>query len=210
MRSSVIRGFLPTSACVLHPVLPLHSFLLLISFVRTLYRFSVLLTLSPLPPPASHSHLLSAQPPPRSPPLPLLCAPLFPASHQSLALASPSRTYGMMDRRASGASEARGHLPGALHCRGSQGPAMQPRPRTSVSRHSHATCAQSKLLCRSQLNLGPAHFAAAFVSSRRAVCVVTDAVRSSVLRQKNKESLAVEKMTMLQMKHKTQQTQKML
>lgn len=148
--------------------------------------------------------------PPHPPPLPLLCAPLFPASHQSLALASPSRTYGMMDRRASGASEARGHLPGALHCRGSQGPAMQPRPRTSVSRHSHATCAQSKLLCRSQLNLGPAHFAAAFVSSRRAVCVVTDAVRSSVLRQKNKESLAVEKMTMLQMKHKTQQTQKML
>lgn len=122
-------------------------------------------------------------------PLPLLCAPLFPASHQSLALASPSRTYGMMDRRASGASEARGHLPGALHCRGSQGPAMQPRPRTSVSRHSHTTCAQSKLLCRSQLNLGPAHFAAAFVSSRRAVCIVTDAVRSSVCDKRIKRAL---------------------
>lgn len=123
------------------------------------------------------------------PPLPLLCAPLFPASHQSLALASPSRTYGMMDRRASGASEARGHLPGALHCRGSQGPAMQPRPRTSVSRHSHTTCAQSKLLCRSQLNLGPAHFAAAFVSCRRAVWVVTDAVRSSVCDKRIKKAL---------------------
>lgn len=184
----------PTNECMRSSPCPLHSFLLLISFFRTLYHFSVLLTLSPLPPPASHSHLLSAPPPP----LPLLCAPLFPASHQSLALASPSRTYGMMDRRASGASKARGHLPGALHCRGSQGPAMQPRPRTSVSRHSHTTCAQSKLLCRSQLNLGPTHFAAAFVSCRRAVWIVTDAVRSSVLRQKNKESLAMKKVT----KHK--------
>lgn len=64
-----------------------------------------------------------------------LCAP-FPSTHQSLALASPLRTYGMMDHRASGASKAKGHLPGALHCRGALGPAMQPRPHTSVSRHS--------------------------------------------------------------------------
>lgn len=65
-----------------------------------------------------------------------LCAP-FLSTHQSLALASPLRTYGMMDCRASGASQAKGHLPGALRCRGALGPAMQPRPRTSVSRHSH-------------------------------------------------------------------------
>lgn len=65
-----------------------------------------------------------------------LCAH-FLSTHQSLALASPLRTYGMMDCRASGASKAKGHLLGALRCRGALGPAMQPRPRTSVSRHSH-------------------------------------------------------------------------
>lgn len=70
-----------------------------------------------------------------SPSLPL-CAPFLP-THQSLALASPLRTYGMMDWRASGASKAKGHLLGALRCRGALGPAMQPRPHTSVSRHSH-------------------------------------------------------------------------
>lgn len=74
-------------------------------------------------------------------PLPL-CAP-FPSTHQSLALASPLRTYGMMDRRASGASKAKGHLPGALRCRGALGPAMQPRPHTSVSRQSHTQHAHS-------------------------------------------------------------------
>lgn len=74
---------------------------------------------------------------PTLPPSLPLCAP-FPSTHQSLALASPLRTYGMMDRRASGASKAKGHLPGALRCRGALGPAMQPRPHTSVSRHSHS------------------------------------------------------------------------
>lgn len=77
-----------------------------------------------------------------SPPSLPLCAPL-PSTHQSLALASPLRTYGMMDRRASGASKAKGHLPGALRCRGAQGPAMQPQPHTSVSRQSHTQHAHS-------------------------------------------------------------------
>lgn len=77
------------------------------------------------PPPSTYS----------SSPLPL-CAP-FLSTHQSLALATPLRTYGMMDCRASGASKAKGHLLGALRCRGALGPAMQPRPHTSVPRHSH-------------------------------------------------------------------------
>ncbi len=94
---------------------------------------------------ASSSGLLLLAPPfLPSPLLTLLISPSFPLyapfpfTHQSLALASPLRTYGMMDRRASGASKAKGHLPGALHCRGALGPAMQPRPHTSVSRHSHS------------------------------------------------------------------------
>lgn len=112
-----------------------------------------------------------------SSPLPSLCAPLFPPSHQSLALASPSRTYGMMDRRASGASKARGHLPGAPHCRGSQGPTMQPRPRTSVSRHARTQ--HSRSYCAgAKLTLAPLTLAAAFVP-RQAVWIFTDAVRSS-------------------------------
>lgn len=194
---------------------PLFPFSPIFFFSATLYHFSALLTLSPLPPPGFSLPLAvcAASHPPS--PLPLLCAPLIPASHQSLALASPSRTYGMMDRRASGASEARGHLPGAPRCRGSRGPARQPRPRTSVSRHSHTTCAQSKLLCRSQLNLGPTHFAAAFVSRRRAVWIVADAVRSGARDKRIKGSLAMTKMTKrelccLQAKRKTRQTQKML
>lgn len=83
-----------------------------------------------------------------------LCAP-FPSTHQSLALASPLRTYGMMDRRASGASKAKGHLPGALRCRGALGPAMQPRPHTSVSRQSHTTCAQQHYYRIGYLTLAP-------------------------------------------------------
>lgn len=43
----------------------------------------------------------------------------------------------MMDRRASGASKAKGHLPGALHCREAPGPAKQPQHHTSVYTHSH-------------------------------------------------------------------------
>lgn len=88
-----------------------------------------------LTPPTTFSS--SFPPHPAPPPSLPLCSP-FPSTHQSLALASPLRTYGMMDRRASGASKAKGHLPGALHCRGALGPAMQPRPHTSVSRHSHS------------------------------------------------------------------------
>lgn len=96
-----------------------------------------------------------------SPPPPTLCAP-FPPTHQSLALASPLRTYGMMDRRASGASKAKGHLPGALHCRGALGPAMQPRPHTSVSRHSHTQHAHSNTYYRiGYLTLAPLTFIAA-------------------------------------------------
>lgn len=78
----------------------------------------------------------SSSPHPTLSPSFLLCTP-FTSTHQSLALASPLRTYGMMDRRASGASKGKGHLPGALRCRVALGPAMQPRPHTSVSRHSH-------------------------------------------------------------------------
>lgn len=118
-----------------------------------------------------------------SSPSPPLCAPLYPPSHQSLALASPSRTYGMMDRRASGASEARGHSPGAPRRRGSQGPAMQPRPRASVFGGRARTCThttQWKLLYPSQVNLGPALTSAAAFVSRRAARIFTDAVRSSV------------------------------
>lgn len=81
--------------------------------------------------------LLYSSNPHSLPPSLLLCAPI-PSTHQSLALASLLRTYGMMDCRASGASKAKGHLPGALRCRGALGPAMQPRPHTSVSRHSHS------------------------------------------------------------------------
>lgn len=76
-----------------------------------------------------------------------LCAP-FPSTHQSLALASPLRTYGMMDRRASGASKAKGHLPGAQCCQGALGLALQPRPHTSVSRHSHIQHAHSNTYYR--------------------------------------------------------------
>lgn len=76
-----------------------------------------------------------------------LCSP-FPSTHQSLALASPLRTYGMMDRRASGASKVKGHLPGALRCGGAPGPAMQPRPHTSVSRHSKTQRAHSNTYYR--------------------------------------------------------------
>lgn len=43
----------------------------------------------------------------------------------------------MMDRRASGASKAKGHLPGALRCGEALGPAMQPQHHTSVYTHSH-------------------------------------------------------------------------
>lgn len=65
----------------------------------------------------------------------ILCA-LFSSTHPSLALASPLRTYGMMDRRASGTSKAKGHLPGALRCREALGPAKQPQHHTSVYTHS--------------------------------------------------------------------------
>lgn len=52
-----------------------------------------------------------------------LCAP-SPSTHQSLALASPLRTYGMIDRRARSASKSKGHLPGALNSGEALGPAM--------------------------------------------------------------------------------------
>lgn len=117
------------------------------------------LLLWPLAPPL-YSHLFFFRSP-YSPPPPFLFTP-FPPTHQSLALASPLRTYGMMDRRASGASKAKGHLPGALHCRGALGPAMQPRPHTSVSRHSHTQHAHSNTYYRiGCLTLAPLTFIAA-------------------------------------------------
>lgn len=139
----------PPKECICSlPPLPLHLLLkfishLLRSFVNFIFTFFNLFPhplfffpwpLAPLSPSTTFSSF-SPSIPTRPPSLPL-CAP-FPSTHQSLALASPLRTYGMMDRRASGASEAKGHLPGALRCRGALGPAMQPRPHTSVSRHSH-------------------------------------------------------------------------
>lgn len=80
---------------------------------------------------------LSTTPSPCSFPLHLILCALFSSTHQSLALASPLRTYGMMDRRASGASKAKGHLPGVLRCREALGPAKQPQHHTSVYTHSH-------------------------------------------------------------------------
>lgn len=132
----------PPKECICSPPpLPLHLLLLFIS--SSPLSSSLLLPLnlfSRLPLASCSSSLLPPPFPPPHPTLPPslpLCAP-FPSTHQSLALASPLRTYGMMDRRASGASKAKGHLPGAQRCRGALGPAMQPRPHTSVSRHSHS------------------------------------------------------------------------
>ena len=106
-------------------------------FFFNLFSFFPWLLATPL---SSFYHLFflqySSNPPSLPPSLPFF--PPFPSTHQSLALASLLRTYGMMDRRASGTSKAKGHLPGALRCRGALGPAMQPRPHTSVSRHSHS------------------------------------------------------------------------
>lgn len=88
----------------------------------------------------------------------ILCA-LFPSTHQSLALASPLRTYGMMDRRASGASKAKGHLPGALRCREALGPAKQPQHHTSVYTHSHVhTHTHTQTLIHTLDNLGTTTF----------------------------------------------------
>ena len=90
-------------------------------------------------------------PPPHPPPPPQSAfaspsTPPFPSTHQSLALASPLRTYGMMDRRASGASKARGHLPGAPHCRGAPGPAFStstPRVCFKTRTHTHTRHSRS-------------------------------------------------------------------
>lgn len=141
----------PPKECICSP--PPHPLHLLLCITHFLFSFAMFFVTSPqlVPQPLLFLPLASCSsslllPPffsssfpahPTLPPSLPLCAP-FPATHQSLALASPLRTYGMMDRRASGASKAKGHLPGALHCRGALGPAMQPRPHTSVSRHSHS------------------------------------------------------------------------
>lgn len=124
----ILHGRRPPDECICSSP-PLY--LLLFSFVVMFFvSFPQLVSLSPLLlPPFLLPHRTY---PPPSP----LHAP-FPFTHQSLALASPLRTYGMMDCRASGASKAKGHLLGARLCRGALGPAKQPRPRTSVSRHSH-------------------------------------------------------------------------
>lgn len=150
----------PPKDCICSPPpLPLHLPLLFISHL--FFSFDIFFVTLPQlvsPPPlllplasCSFSLLLPPFPPPLLLilllPLPPLCAP-FPSTHQSLALASPLRTYGMMDRRASGASKAKGHLPGALRCRGALGPAMQPRPHTSVSRYSHIQHAHSNTYYR--------------------------------------------------------------
>lgn len=151
----------PPKECICSlPLLPLHLLLFLISSPTLSSCFTQLVSPNSS---ASSSGLLLflfillprflLTFPPLSPPLPL-CAP-FPSTHQSLALASPLRTYGMMDRRASGASKAKGHLPGALRCRGALGPAMQPRPHTSVSRQSHTTCTQQHYYRIGYLTLAP-------------------------------------------------------
>lgn len=113
----------PPMECICSPPLPLHPLLLFIShplcsFVIFLPTVPQLVFLS-----LCFSLETLSSPPP--------CAS-FQSTHQSLALASPLRTYGMMDRRASGASKSKGHLPGAQRCRGAQGQAMQPRAHTSV------------------------------------------------------------------------------
>ncbi len=140
----ILHSRWPPKECICSPP-PLLLHLLLLFISHLLFSFVIFFVTTPqlvswLPLASCSSSLF---PPPFLPPHPTpppslsLCAP-FPSTHQSLALASPLRTYGMMDRRASGASKAKGHLPGALRCRGALGPAMQPRPHTSVSRHSHS------------------------------------------------------------------------
>ena len=137
-----------------------------------------------LSPPSTFS-LSSPLHPTLSPSLPL-CAP-FPSTHPSLALASPLRTYGMMDRRASGASEAKGHLPGALRCRGALGPAMQPRPHTSVSRHSHSHTqhAQSNTYYRlGYLTLAPLSLIAASLHVQGFVFLMLHKVRERYVKER--------------------------
>lgn len=112
--------------------------LLLLSFVILFVSFPQLVSLFLAQTSRSSFLLIPSFLPHHPNPLPPTLYSPFPSTHQSLALASPLRTYGMMDRRASGASKAKGHLPGALHCRGALGPTLQPRPCTSVSRHSHS------------------------------------------------------------------------
>lgn len=99
-------------------------FRLPLNFLFQISPLCLCLTFSTLAAPSSglvfvHTHRATFS---SSSSLPALSPPsLFSAAHQSLALASPLRAYGMMDRRASGASEAKGHLPGAPRRGGSPG-----------------------------------------------------------------------------------------
>lgn len=153
-------------------------------YLRFVHHFSCfsLCLLFLLPSPFPLSICAVSLPPSSLLPPPL---PLFPPSHQSLALASPSRTYGMMDRRASGASKARGHLPGAPRRRGSQGPAMQPRPRTSVSGDAH-TQHSGSYCARAKLTLAPVHFGCSLCVATSRSDLLRNAVRSSVCGQKER------------------------